>query len=298
MTINNKQLVRLTSISDTCPFKACDGSGFIHVLDEELKQQQRDDMTKRKAAGLPYRVYDPYEYTVKCDCYAQLQADKAMKGIGIPKEFKDLRVASFDTSLYDEGEKRTAAITAKNAVGRFVKNFDRVHDDFESKGIYFWSETKGSGKTRLAASLANALVKSHVEKGKGIKVRYAVVVELLEGIKATFDKSSTITTSEYIREAIEADVLILDDIGIEGASKFVNEKLYQILDARMTAKRVTVFTSNMPIEALEDKYEGDNGRIASRVHKMAFPLHMPEQKVRQQLAEEQNKRLADFLMGE
>ena len=65
----------------------------------------------------------------------------------------------------------------------------------------------GRGKTYLAASIANALVERDVD------VRFIVVPDFLDELRATFDTSSMGSESELMNLIKTAPVLILDDLG-------------------------------------------------------------------------------------
>lgn len=79
-------------------------------------------------------------------------------------------------------------------------------------------------------------------------------------------------------------MLVLDDIGVEKMSPWVNEKFYSILNGRMIQKQITIFTSNCVIEQL-----AFDERIINRIQKMALPVPFPEESVRSVLASAENK---------
>ena len=76
----------------------------------------------------------------------------------------------------------------------------------------------GRGKTYLAASIANALVERDVD------VRFIVVPDFLDELRATFDTSSMGSESELMNLIKTAPVLILDDLGAHNYTDFVSIK--------------------------------------------------------------------------
>ena len=58
------------------------------------------------------------------------------------------------------------------------------------------------------------------------------------------------------------DLLILDDLGTEFPSPYVNAALYDILNTRMMAEKPTIISTNLSLKELEDRY---SQRFASRV---------------------------------
>ena len=97
---------------------------------------------------------------------------------------------------------------------------------------------------------------------------------------------------KILSEIKNVEVLILDDIGVEKISDWVNEMLFNILDHRMKFKKITIFTSNAKIEDLQH-----DDRIKSRLHKMCLSVKMPEEDARTSLAEAENKKLEAELLG-
>jgi len=94
-----------------------------------------------------------------CKCHYDQIVESKLKFANIPKEFKELTINAFMTDCYSTEEFRSRAIMAKKATANFVSNYEMFRE--KGKGLYYYSYTKGSGKTRLAASLGNALVKVH-----------------------------------------------------------------------------------------------------------------------------------------
>ena len=292
---NGKVLTIQNSISEDCPNGTCDGSGYILVYDAAEHKHQDADREKRKAEGSRFPIYPPYEYLKECKCLPQLKQRHRARIAGIPEEFRDLSLNSFNTNIYDLEESRAKATRAKQAAANFVKNFDRIKTEYNGKGLYFWSRTKGSGKTRIGASIANAIIKVHADRGETIDVRYAVLVDLIEQIKETFDNDSKIKTKDVTGAVMNADVLILDDLGVESESPFVNKTLYRLLNHRMTKELPTIFTSNIPVEELDLRFKQDDGRIRSRIMKMAFSIAMPEESARTKIALAENEDLSNLL---
>lgn len=153
------------------------------------------------------------------------------------------------------------------------------------KGLYIYSDAKGSGKTRMAASIANELMKNH-----NIKVKFATSSKIVQEIKGTWDKESrTCTQNELISALSTAEVLIIDDFGIEKIADFVNENFYNIINERYNSNKITIYTSNYALPNLP--YED---RIKSRVKEKTFILHFPEESVRDYIADKDN---ADMING-
>ena len=112
----------------------------------------------------------------------------------------------------------------------------------------------GTGKTHLAAATANVALE------RGETVWFAVVPDLLDQLRSTYQADSEHTYDALFQSLRDADLLILDDFGAHSPTPWANEKLYQLYAARYVALRPTMVTTNI----LQPEELGDD-RIASRL---------------------------------
>jgi DNA replication protein DnaC len=96
----------------------------------------------------------------------------------------------------------------------------------------------GSGKTHLAAAIANKLLNDNYT------VLFAVVPDLLDHLRATFGPSSEVEYDDRFETIRDVQVLILDDLGTENTTPWAREKLFQIINHRYNLALSTVITSN------------------------------------------------------
>jgi len=100
----------------------------------------------------------------------------------------------------------------------------------------------GCGKTHLAAAIAN-----HLHQ-QGHRVRFEVVPDLLDHLRATYSPSSPTSYDKRFEAVREAPFLALDDLGSQSATPWAREKLYQIFNYRYQAKLPTVITMRESLE--------------------------------------------------
>lgn len=241
----------------SCPYNKCDGSGMFLIDDDNAKI---------------------------CQCQHDKIIDRKLEFANIPKEFQDLTIKSFEIDIYTRPDSKTIATIAKKVAANFVKNFEEFQD--EGKGLYMYSTEAGSGKTRMAISIGNALIKV-----KRVQVKYTKTVDLLNEITDTFNSNSEMSQKELIDSIRKVEVLILDDVGVENPTPWVKSTFYSILDSRMDNKKVTIFTSNLSLDELKH-----DRRLKSRIERMATPVKFPEESIRNNLARQENERLQRLLL--
>lgn len=109
----------------------------------------------------------------------------------------------------------------------------------------------GSGKTHLAAAIANHAIEA------GIAALFLTVPDLLDWLRYAYS-GGEMSFEERFEELRETPLLILDDFGTQNATEWAQEKIFQIMNHRYVNQLPTVVTSNMLINDFE-------GRIRSRL---------------------------------
>jgi DNA replication protein DnaC len=213
----------------------------------------------------------------RCDCYQKYLDDIHIKKLKMPIEFANVRLSDFNLKPY-KGNRAMAEL--KKMVGSYLENVDK----YKGKGFYMYSTTKGSGKTHMLAIIGNELI----ERGYG--VRFAKTTEILDTIKETFNNSQN-NTRDIIKGLIDVEFLLIDDIGVEKVTDWVNEQFSYIIDKRMTAKKTTMFTSNVLPNELDL-----SDRIRSRINKVSIKIKFPEVSVRDMLADYEERKIVKELL--
>lgn len=237
---------------------------------------------------------DGYTFSHECEC-GKVQRDRLagrLKFATIPKEFEGQTVDNFLTDCYSTPQSRELAKLAKQLASRYVEQFQEIRET--GKGFYFHSGVKGSGKTRLAVSIANDIITRYM-----IGAKFATTIQILDQIKSTWGEKpkergegEPVSERRLIDDIISVPVLVIDDIGVERPKDWVNERFYNILNGRMIEKRITIFTSNYRISELQL-----DDRIVNRIEKMALPIEFPAESIRSAIARKENSDLLDRLLG-
>lgn len=199
-----------------------------------------------------------------------------------PEYFSNRTFDRFIVSLYSYGKNREAAEKAYGMTVKYCENIERIIDEYGGGGLYYYSKERGTGKTFLSTILGNELSR------KRQRVRWFNMTNLIQDIKAGFDRERETSSADVIDQARNANILILDDIGVEKQSAWLNETVYTILDHRMSKAMPTIFTSNLLPEEL-----GYDERIIDRITRMSTIIRMPEESIRRKM--NQRNRLSTLL---
>ncbi len=171
-----------------------------------------------------------------------------LKSSGVPERFEKCNLNNFFP-----GNNREILAAA---IG-FVAMFPR------SEGLFF-AGGPGLGKTHLAYAIAMELIK------KGHQVVVGTVPSLLSGIRAGFERGNE-SAEAVLRRYKTVKLLILDDFGKEKPSEWVEEMVYDIINARYEANRPLIVTSNLKISEVADRYGWNGVAIRSRLFQMCQP---------------------------
>ncbi len=113
------------------------------------------------------------------------------------------------------------------------------------------------------------MLKAIVEKSAARALFYDTR-DLLRVIRSTYDPSIRTTELEVLRPVMTVDLLVLDDLGAEKTSEWVEETMNLIVNTRYNERRVTIFTSNY----LDIPDDTDSNSLLFRIgHRMRSRLH-------------------------
>lgn len=212
----------------------------------------------------PYEYYDP-ESDLVTDCPSR-QAREALEKIrliqrssGIPERYRD----HYIPSILNPENYISLNLAISSAV-HIIKEFGHG----TNRGLYLHGGT-GTGKTLTGCVILNELVRLYQ-----IKVVYAKVTrDILGKIRASFNPKSEHFGEGYKIEQrlARVPVLMIDDFGSHKDTEWVNEVLYDLIDARYENNLLTIITSN---DHLDTWKEIGSGRIYSRLVEMSEEIHI------------------------
>lgn len=265
-------------------------SELLKNRSDELNQEKNQTSDRLpicpKCHGTGWELFtdeNGYEVARECDCgiLEKKRFDSKLSFAAIPKAYENVRLKEFSTKYYTS-ENKSLAKAIVNTVKFWFEHREEMTE--LGKGLYFWSDVKGCGKTMLATAIANELIHNYKES-----VKFATSLDILDEIRGTYgrrESGSEDTESRLLSDLANVKYLVIDDFGTERVTDWVGEKFYQIVNKRYINKKVTFFTSNHDLKTID--YDS---RITSRIRERTFVVHFPEQSVREILAQQEDQKL-------
>lgn len=228
-------------------------------------------------------------HTVQCMCDCESGADRKSRAehkrrnraieisrnrdTGIPGVLQNKTFEYTDV----EDENRKIIEIAK----KYVEDFDECFK--ENIGLKFYG-TKGSGKTHIAACIANALV------DRGYRVYMRTMDYLINSVQGTFQKN------DIIDDICSYDLLVIDEFGSERGTETAVQYVYDIINARLLTGKPFIVTTNLahPDEAvmtLEQK------RIYSRFNETLMSIRCVGRDRREEIAIQKKEKFKKLLEG-
>jgi DNA replication protein DnaC len=180
----------------------------------------------------------------RCTCAAVARPDTILKSANIPPAYEHATFGNFEA----RPPSNLASALSK------VRNFATGFPTGEKPGLLLVGDT-GSGKTHLAVAALKRILE------KGIEGQFFDYQNLLDKIRSGYNASSGSSDREAYRSAMEADVLLLDDLGSHRVTEWVEDTVTSIITYRCNHKKPLIATTNLE---MDDNMPSGGGAPVSR----------------------------------
>jgi len=170
-----------------------------------------------------------------CECRFEGRAERIESRAQIPPLYQE---ASFDNFVVPGPENPIARRELTN-VRLAVLSFVREFPNPTRPGLLLIGEP-GSGKTHLAVAALHKIME------KGFECLFCDYQNLLDRIRSGYDAASNSADREAYRDSMEAEVLLLDDLGAHRGSDWVEDTITSIITWRCNHRKPLIATTNVP----------------------------------------------------
>ena len=236
--------------------------GYCHQYREGYPFWNTQKFPKLKNKKITFKCacenaeYNAWEQSVRAQWAEWEQKSETAK--------KHKRRACFGTNsqmanwTFENDDQKNLAATQR--AHRYATNFDQHTKN--GQGIMFYGAI-GTGKTYMAACIANSVI------DQGYSVRFTSLPKLVNEITETWQGRN-----RRMDMLTVPDLLIIDDVGAERDSNYMNEQVLQIIDARYQSGKPLIVTTNLNLKDVSDAENTPSARILSRIRGMCQPVQV------------------------
>ena len=215
-----------------------------------------------------------------CQCVSQLAIAENLKELGRQLDLERFDFDAFQLRWYAAAFDPALGASPRElmeSVLTVCRDYAQLFPAYPAKNLYLYGGT-GLGKTFLSGCIAKGVAQG------GHWAVYATAGALFARYEAVkFNRDDAPAAQEDVRRYEACDLLVLDDLGSEMTTPFVQSALYQLLNQRMLSGRHTVISSNLDMDGARSRYVP---QVASRLEGEFQELPFFGQDVRLQKKEE------------
>ncbi len=207
----------------------------------------------------------------RCECLLELMKKYTIQELNAKCSITLHDFSQFDASFYETVDQQQKMRGWVDFLCQYCLDFP------EDKRSMLMMGGTGLGKTFLSSCVAKALAE------RGYEAAFGSAFDFLRRIE---DEQFGRTEGNTLDSLINAEMLIIDDLGAEQQKSVYEIYLYNIINSRVNLYRPTIVSTNLNPKQLEQRY---HERIASRLMGSFIPIPFFGKDIRQKKMEKMLK---------
>jgi DNA replication protein DnaC len=192
----------------------------------------------------------------RCRCRTEDARKKLLEAACIPRRYEGCALSNYQPATNNGSQLR-----AFNYAYRLAREYPSV-----DRGLLLMG-TCGVGKTHLSVAILRELIEK-----KGVACLFTEFGVLLKEIQNSYNPISQTSELTVLAPVIEAEVLVLDELGATKPTEWVRDTMMQIINARYNEKKLTIFTTNYTDARRESSEETLGDRIGVRLRSRLYEM--------------------------
>jgi DNA replication protein DnaC len=183
----------------------------------------------------------------KCQCADVGREQRIEERAGIPLLYQNASIDNKDNNfILPEGNPNARTQLAKALLT--VRAYIREYPALPKPGLLFIG-SPGTGKTHLAVAALRALI------NRGFEGLFFDFQSLLMQIHKGYNQASGTSEREAYQSALDAEILLLDDVGAHRINDWVEDTVTSIVTHRCNNRKATIVTTNLRDDAAVQRPE-------------------------------------------
>ena len=193
-----------------------------------------------------------------CRCLKAYCAREQQKELSRMLDLGSQSFETFSLEWYDQAEDPALGVSPRENMDWILRTCKRYAAGFgPGSGNLLLTGAPGLGKTFLSAAIAREV------SGEGFSVVYDTAAHIFDRFEARkFGREAGEAVEADVDRVLDCDLLILDDLGTEMTTPFVQSALYTIVNTRVTDRRASILSTNLDLKELARRY---SPQIVSRL---------------------------------
>lgn len=197
-----------------------------------------------------------------CDCEKEKdrqekEQQKRIEQLRVIEEMRRKGFANDDITGWTFANANGSNKKVMHIMQNYVDNFPHFLE--QGKGLLLYG-VAGTGKTYAAACVANALIDNAIP---------CYMTTFARARNMAFENKQ-----RYLDDLQKFKLLVLDDLGTEAKTEYMQEVVFSIVDARYRAGLPMIVTTNLTLAELKNPHDVQASRIYSRILERCFPVEV------------------------